>query len=159
MERRPLTEIVACALIIVVCAVFWVQAYKLPPGVFEPMGSGPVPMYTSALIILCCVVVIVRAVRTLINGHGFATAFIREFAGGAPVGAVWMVVVTLAYAALLHLRAAPFGLITFLYLALLIWALERFRPRMLAPALITAAVFAFGAEYLFTHVFVVDLPT
>ena len=52
MERRPLTEIVACALIIVVCAVFWVQAYKLPPGVFEPMGSGPVPMYTSALIIL-----------------------------------------------------------------------------------------------------------
>ena len=55
--------------------------------------------------------------------------------------------------------AASFGLISFGFLTLLIWGLEGLRRRVLVPALITAAIAAFGAEYLFTNVFVVDLPT
>ena len=31
--------------------------------------------------------------------------------------------------------------------------------RKALPALIVAAIFSFGAEYIFTNVFVVDLPT
>lgn len=159
MERRPLTEIGVSALVMLVCAVFWLQAYKLPPGSFEPLGSGPVPMYTAAIIILCCVIVMARAVIALRRGPGIEATFRAEFRGGSPGGAFWMMGMTIAYVALLHMRVASFGIVTFVFLTLLIWALEGFRMRTLLPALITAAIASFGAEYLFTQVFVVDLPT
>lgn len=159
MERRPLTEIGVSALVLLVCAVFWIQAYRLPPGTFEPLGSGPVPMYTAAIVILCCLIVMVRGFIALSRGPGVAASFDAEFRGGSPRGALWMIGMTIVYVALLHMRVASFGVVTFVFLTLLIWALEGFRMRTLLPALITAAIASFGAEYLFTQVFVVDLPT
>ena len=159
MERRPLTEIGVSALIIAICAVFWVQAYKLPPGSFEPLGSGPVPMYTASIIVVCCLIVMARAANVLARGPGLRAAFDAEFAGGSPAAAISMAAATIAYVALLNLRVGSFGLITFVFLTVLIWGLERFRLRVLPSAAVTAAIAAFGAEYLVTHVFVVDLPT
>lgn len=159
MDRRSFTEIGVAALILVICAVFWVQAYKLPPGSFEPLGSGPVPMYTAAIVMLCCLIVIVRALGTLLRGPGPARAFREEFSGSSPLGGLLMLGSSVVYVGLLHLQVAGFGLVTFVFLTVLIWAMERFRSRTLPLALVVAAIFAFGAEYLFTNVFVVDLPT
>ena len=159
MDRRPLTEIGVSALVIVICAAFWFQAYKLPPGTFEPLGSGPVPLYTASIIILCCAIVIVRGIISLRRTSSLAEAFGAEFAGGQPRGAIWLLGLTVAYVAVLQMRVASFGLITFVFLAFLIWALDGFRRRTVLPALATAAIASFGSEYLFTQVFVVDLPT
>ena len=82
-----------------------------------------------------------------------------ESVGGTPRTALLLCVLTVIYVGLLDIGAASFGLITFGFLALLIWGLEGFRRQVLVPALITSAIAAFGAEYLFTNVFVVDLPT
>lgn len=159
MDGRPLTEIGVSTLIFFACAVFWFQAYSLPPGSFEPLGSGPVPMYTAAIVMICCVIVAVGGIRKFRRGPGIATALEAELSEGSPMAAAWLVGTTLLYAVALHMRVASFGLITLVYLAVLIWALQTFRLRALAPSLITAAVAAFGAEYLFTNVFYVDLPT
>ena len=159
MDRRSYTEIGVAALIIVICAVFLVQAFRLPPGTFEPLGSGPVPIYTSSIIILCCVIVIIRAVRELLRNSGPLRAFQLEFSGGSPLGGVLMLGSSIAYVGLLHFQVASFGLITFVFLTVLIWALERFNSRNILPAVAVAAIFSFGAEYIFTNVFVVDLPT
>ena len=159
MEYRSFTEIGVAALVIVICAVFLVQALGLPPGTFEPLGSGPVPIYTSAIIILCCVIVIIRATMDLLRSSGPLRAFQLEFSGGAPLGGVLMLGASIVYVGLLHLQVMSFGLVTFAFLALLIWAMERFNPRKILSALIVAAIFSFGAEYVFTNVFVVDLPT
>src|SRR6056297_3869897 len=147
MDRRPLTEIGVSALIAVICAVFYVQALKLPPGTFEPLGSGPVPKYTAAIIILCCFIVMARAALALAKGPGLLVTLRREFGGGAPTGAVLMLGFSITYIGLLHLQVASFGLITFVFLTLLIWAMESFRLRVLLPALVTAAIASFGAEY------------
>jgi hypothetical protein len=40
----------------------------------------------------------------------------------------------------------------------LIAALENFQPKVFIPALIVAAIVSFGVEYMFTNVFVIDLP-
>ncbi len=66
---------------------------------------------------------------------------------------------SVVYVGLLHLQVMSFGIVTFAFLVLLIWAMERFNPRKILPAAIVAAIFSFGAEYIFTNVFVVDLPT
>ena len=66
---------------------------------------------------------------------------------------------TLIYAGLLHYKVLPFGLVTFAFLFLTIWTLENLSLKRALPAAIVAAVMSFGTEYLFTKVFIVDLPT
>lgn len=158
MDRRPIAEIGVCSFVIAICAVFWNEAAKLPPGSFEPLGSGPVPKYTAIVVILCCLVVILRAVRKVANGPGLGAEFRNEFTGGSPAGAIVLVVVTLIYAVILHYKLLPFGVVTFLYLFALIWLLEDMRIKSALPAAIVAALASFGVEYLFTNVFIVDLP-
>lgn len=159
MDNRSYTEIGVAALVIVICAVLLVQAVRLPAGTFEPLGSGPVPIYTSAIIILCCLIVIMRATVKLLRSSKPLRAFQMEFSGQSPLGAVLMLGASVVYVGILHLQVISFGLITFAFLALLIWAMERFQARRIVPALVVAAIFSFGAEYIFTNVFVVDLPT
>ena len=79
MDQRSYTEIGVAALVILICAVVLVQANDLPPGTFEPLGSGPVPIYTSLIIILCCVIVIMRAIKVLIQSYEPLRAFQMEF--------------------------------------------------------------------------------
>ena len=159
MERRLYTEIGVAAFIIVICAIFMFQAVRLPPGSFEPLGSGPVPIYTSAIIILCCVIVIVRSVTVLLRSSSLSREFKLEFSGESPVGAILMLGSSVFYVGLLQLQILSFGIITSAFLTLLIWSMERFRRHKLLPAIITSAFFSFGAEYIFTNIFVVDLPT
>ena len=157
MDRRHIYEIGTASLILAVCVILWVQASRLPPGTFEPLGSGPVPQWTAAIVIVCCLIVIGSAARRLL------TSGAPEAPPEDPVGtrrtALLLCVLTVVYVGLLDFGAASFGVITFGFLTLLIWGLEGFRRRVLGPALVTAAIAAFGAEYLFTNVFVVDLPT
>ena len=158
MGRRHIYEIGVASLILVVCAILWAQASRLPPGTFEPLGSGPVPKWTAAIVMVCCLVVILTGSRQLWIGAAKDAAR-DENAARTPRTALLLCVLTVIYVGLLDIGAASFGLITFGFLTLLISGLESLRRRVLVPALITAAIAAFGAEYLFTNVFVVDLPT
>lgn len=157
MDRRPLTEIGVAALIAAICTVMLLQALALPPGRFEPMGSGPVPTWTAIIIIVCCLVVIVRATRTLLERRK-AEIVPSELAGVNPMGGVMLLGLTVIYVAALQLKIAGFGLITFVYLLLLILGMEGFKRYRVLPAVILSAVAAFGAQYVFTEIFVVDLP-
>ena len=157
MGRRHIYEIGVASLIPVVCAILWAQASRLPQGNFEPLGSGPVPKWTAAIVMVCCLVVIFAWFRQLWIGAA-KDAPPDENVGGTPRTALLLGVLTGIYVGLLDIGTASLGLITFGFLTLLILGLESFRRRVLVPALITAAIAAFGAEYLFTNVFVVDLP-
>lgn len=157
MDRRPLTEIGVATLIAAICAVMLFQALALPPGRFEPLGSGPVPTWTAIIIIVCCLVVIGRAVATL-RDRRKAEVMPSELAGMNPIGGVMMLGLTLLYVAALQFKLAGFGIITFVYLVLLILGMEGFSRRRILPAVILSALAAFGAQYVFTEIFVVDLP-
>lgn len=157
MDRRPLTEIGVSALIALICAVFLVQALALPPGRFEPLGSGPVPTWTAIIVIVCCLAVIVSAALSL-RGKNIARAAHFEFSGGYPMGGVMMMGLTVAYVGALHVKLTGFGIVTFVYLVLMILGMEGFARRRILPAVILSAIAAFGAQYVFTEIFVVDLP-
>ena len=140
-----------------ICAILWAQVSRLPQGNFEPLGSGRVPKWTAAIDMVCCLAVIFAWFRQLWIGAE-KDAHPDENVGGTPRTALLLGVLTGIYVGLLDIGMASLGLITFWFLTLLILRLESFRCRVLVPALITAAIAAFGAEYLFTNVFVVDLP-
>lgn len=158
MDRRFFAEVGVSTLIIAICAVFWYEAAQLPAGSFEPLGSGPVPKYTAIIVIICCVIVIGRAVANLRGGPGLAAEFRAEFVGGSPAGALIIGGATLLYAVVLHYQWLPFGIATFMFLGLTIWTLESLELKKLPAVLIVAAIMSFGTEYMFTNVFFVDLP-
>lgn len=157
MDRRPITEIGVCALIAIICAVALGQALKLPPGRFEPLGSGPVPIWTASVIIVCCVIVAVRALLHL-RKRNLSAVLQHEFSGGNPMGGLLVLALTFAYVGALHMKLAGFGIVTFIYLVMMITGMSGFSRRSFVPAIIVAAVAAFGAQYVFTEIFVVDLP-
>ena len=66
---NPRVDIGVCLFLIVVCCAVLVEAAKLPPGSFEPLGSAPIPQATAGLIIFLCLLVIARAALTLWRGE------------------------------------------------------------------------------------------
>ena len=158
MHTRPITEIVACGVVATFCIILSIQAWKLPPGTFEPLGSGPIPLVTAGIVILCCLVIIVSRVRMLVGHGGVGRQFRNEFMSRSPYGPLVTLGLTVIYVTALDLKVASFGVITFVFLTILISALENFRVKAFLPALIVSAIVSFGVEYMFTNVFVVDLP-
>lgn len=144
------TDLVVAFGLIIICAAFLYETFRLPPGTFEPLGSAPVPQATASCIILLCLAVIVQALR---RPDG-----VEMPRGERYLDAAIIVGLTLLYATVVHMRLATFAILTTVYLLLAIGWLVRFKPRQLPAVILTAAIVGFGCQYIFTRVFVVDLP-
>ena len=143
---------VALVLIVIAAVALW-QAADLPPGTFEPLGSARVPQMTAGLIILLSLWVIIRA---MLRHDGICDV---EPAGAARWrDAVVVAVLTVVYVAALHFRITTFAIITTVFLTGTVFVLVRFDSRKLPVILLVAAITGFGCQYLFTRIFVVDLP-
>ena len=151
----PRTDIGVCLFLVVVCCGVLVEAAKLPPGSFEPLGSAPLPQVTAGLIILLCLLVIAKAAHTLWRGEAIAAeaAYLPRRLDAAVIFGL-----TLIYVALMALRVAGFALITAIFLFVAIAFLTRFAPRSLPIAGLVGVVMGWGCQYVFTRIFVVDLP-
>ncbi len=153
MQNQKKIEITISALIALISVVFIWESWDLPPGTFEPLGSGPVPQVTASIITLCCILVIVAAFKKVPEATSDKEAQPSSIKAG-----VLMAVATVLFVAVLHLRLMPFSWMTAVFLAVTIWGLEKFAKRKLLPAVITGLIVGFAMQYLFTQVFVVDLP-
>ena len=56
-------EVWVSLLVILICVIFLWESWDLPPGSFEPLGSGPVPQATSFIVIFCAGLVILNALK------------------------------------------------------------------------------------------------
>ena len=143
---------VALVLIVIAAIAIW-QAADLPPGTFEPLGSARVPQMTAGLIILFSLWVIIRA---MLRGDDVSDA---EPAGRARWRDAAIVgFLTIVYVAALHFRITTFAIVTTVFLTATIFVLTRFDRAKLPIILLVAVITGFGCQYLFTRVFVVDLP-
>ncbi|MCB2011288.1 MAG: tripartite tricarboxylate transporter TctB family protein [Geminicoccaceae bacterium] len=161
VDRR--TDIGVALGLIVICAAIIIETLDLPPGTFEPLGSAPVPRTTATIIILLCGLVIARAARRPASAGGnTGESGNAGEEGDEPANgyghALVTVLLTLAYAAAIHMRLSTFAVLTTLYLVATIGWLTGFRPRLLPAIAVTALVVGFGCQYIFTRIFVVDLP-
>jgi len=152
---NPRTDIGVCVFLIVVCCAVLFEAAKLPPGTFEPMGSAPIPQATAGLIIFLCLVVMAKAARTMMRGEVAATT---DDPPPRRLDAAMIFAMTVVYVVLMQFRVAGFALITTIFLFLAIAFLTRFAPRTLPFAALAGLIMGYGCQYIFTQVFVVDLP-
>ena len=150
----PRTDIGVALLLIVICsAVLW-ETRTIPPGVFEPLGSAPIPQAIALLIILLCIIVLVRAVLRLQQPPLADSDAHRPHRLDAAVVAG----LTVLYVTAMQFRITTFAVITTLFLLLTIGWLIRFQPRRLPWVMLTAVITGFGCQYVFTRIFIVDLP-
>jgi hypothetical protein len=152
----PRTDLALGLGLIVVCgAVLW-EARSIPPGVFEPLGSAPIPQATAWLIILLALVVMGRALHGLIRREP-PPADADDLAL-RPLDAAAVILLTALYVLAMALRLVDFAILTTVFLLLTIGLLVRFERRLMPLVVVLALVTGFGCQYVFTRVFVVDLP-
>lgn len=151
----PRTDIALALFLITVCSVVLFETRNIPPGSFEPLGSAPIPQATAGLIILCALVVMVRAVLVSIRGQaaeGEPDPDVR------PRDAALVLGLTALYILALQVRLLDFAPTTVVFLFAAIGLLVRFERRLLPWVGVVAVLTGYGCQYVFTRVFVVDLP-
>ena len=152
----PRTDLGVALFIIVVCLTVLWESRTIPPPGFDPLGSAPVPQAAAGIIIALSLIVIGRAIGRWRLAAG-------DEGGGSPprryvVDAVIVSALTVAFVLVMQLRATSFGLMTTVYLTASIGWLVRFKPRLLPGIVLLALVIGFGCQYVFTRIFIVDLP-
>ena len=148
-------EVWVSLLVILICVIFLWESWDLPPGSFEPLGSGPVPQVTAFIVIFCAGLVILNALKKSVQlSENVETKEKPSIRAGLIISSA-----TVVYSLALNFRLMPFAWMTTLFLIITIWGLEKFDQKKFIAALITAIIIGFASEYLFTEVFIVDLPT
>jgi hypothetical protein len=154
-DSNPRVDIGVCLFLIVICCAVLVEAAKLPPGSFEPLGSAPIPQATAGVIIFLCLLVMAQAALAMWRGQ----ADVAEAAyPPRRLDAAVLFGLTVIYVLLMAQRVAGFAPITAVFLFVAIAFLTRFAPRTLPVAALTGVVMGWGCQYVFTQIFVVDLP-
>jgi putative tricarboxylic transport membrane protein len=156
-EPSPGLDIGLSLFLIVVAGIIINQASRLPPGIFEPLGSAPVPTAVAWIIVGLCLLIMLRAILRLRKGAAPVAGADEGFAT-RPLDATVVLLMAAAYVLVMQYRLVSFRMATTLFLVLSIGFLVRFRPRAMPVALVIGLLVAFGCQYLFTRVFVVDLP-
>jgi hypothetical protein len=156
-SSTPRWELAVSLFIIGVCLVVLWETRDIPPGVFEPLGSAPVPQATATVILLLSAVVAAAAVRRM-RTEARVSFESREGYKPRPVDAIVVALLAIVYVFALQERVMDFAPLTAIFLFAAIGFLSRFAVRSLAWGAAVAAVTGWGVQYVFTRVFVVDLP-
>lgn len=157
LDRRPAAVDIAVSLaLIAIAAAFLYDARDLPPGMFEPVGPGPIPSAVAWCVVALAVYVIVQAAVRLATGmlpEREPPAFETRGVDAAIVSALLV-----AYVAAMGLGFVRFAIATSAFILAAVWILAGRQVRVLPAAAGIAVVMGFGLDYVFTRILVTDLP-
>jgi putative tricarboxylic transport membrane protein len=160
------TKILGVTLIAFSALIFW-GTLELAPSPFDPLGASAFPRVISVMVALLSILLLLlpseqeagaaKADSTSgVSADG--TESDEDNTRPTPVMALATVACTIVYAIALQMRMVSFSVSTAIFLVVLMSILTRFSPKAIPATLILSVVFGFGLEYLFTSVFVVNLP-
>ena len=167
-------ETLGYCLVILITAPFAWEANKLPPGVFDPLGSGAVPLAVSVCILVLCVLGLLRQ-WLAVSKHKveIEPTNEQEISSGVESSEVsqddssWektphlvliLLLTTIVYCLAFQMRLASFTVLSTLFLWSAIFVLSDRSRTHLIRSLVVALVFSFVFFFVFTRIFVVDLP-
>ncbi|MCP5152540.1 MAG: tripartite tricarboxylate transporter TctB family protein [Ectothiorhodospiraceae bacterium] len=161
-RARPVADIVLSMVLIAVGLVVIYGTLDLPPGTFEPLGSATIPQAVACGMIGF-------AAWTIVHALAERRALARRQAGAGDESdepaarprhdlALGLMALTVVYVLVMAMGWLRFSLATLAFLVISIGMLSGFERRVLPALAVLALGLAFGLEYLFTRVFVIDLP-
>lgn len=137
--------------LIALAGLVLVESRHIPPTVFDALGSAAVPRGVAVLIALLSLLVLARC-------RGRAGAAEAGVSLARRVDALAVLLLTALFVAAMQAELLGFGWLASVYLVAAIGWLERFALRRLPATVVLAAVVGFGLQYVFTRIFIVNLP-
>ena len=164
MENNPSpgSEIGVAVVSILIALATIYGTLELPPGSFEPLGSAVIPQVVAGCIIAFSVWMLMRAVGRARSEREPVTDTnspeeVESFRFRYDL-AIVLVIFAIVYVAVMAMDWVRFSVATLVFMLASIGMLTGFARRQLPILIVLALVFGFGLEYLFTNVFVIDLP-
>jgi putative tricarboxylic transport membrane protein len=150
----PREDVLLAAAVAGFALLLWSEAQKVPPPFFDPLGSAAVPKSIALILAVLAVVILARALVALPWPPREAPDGYRP----RPDIAVGIVLLAIAYIAVMHLRLVGFELATIGFLIGAAALLGRLERKTLALGVVSAFLIGIGATWLFTRFFFIDLP-
>jgi len=141
-------------LVLLLCGAILAASVGLPGSPYEPLGPASFPQGVAAVMAILALVVLGQGVRRLRAGGRRAPA--------VPGGGAWLAAGSYGLSVLFILAMSQ-GLVGYragsvLYVVAMGVLLTRVNPRAVPIVLLLALILGLGTHYVFTRVFVVDLP-
>ncbi|MGF1477386.1 MAG: tripartite tricarboxylate transporter TctB family protein [Geminicoccaceae bacterium] len=134
--------------------LLYVEALKVPPPFFDPLGSAAVPKFVAVILIVLALIVAFPFSRP----REEASEPEQPVRSGSPITALGSVAVAVAYVGSMQAGILSFAQSSCLFIVALGAMLARGRPMMLAVLVPAALIVGFGLNHLFTQVLFIDLP-
>ncbi|MDJ0932785.1 tripartite tricarboxylate transporter TctB family protein [Breoghania sp.] len=155
-EAGEIARLLSYVVLLLASVDLFLSANAIPPSRFERLGAGAFPKIVFANIALVAIIAIVDALRKIPRD-----AYGRFFTATADwARRRYLVFICLAAlaACLIAIPRLGFSIASFLFIFGLELGLMPRRPVSIFTALVVAAIFSFGLNWLFAEVFNVYLP-
>ncbi|MDF2096873.1 tripartite tricarboxylate transporter TctB family protein [Aquibaculum arenosum] len=155
-------EIAAGLILAVIGGACVAAAMAAPQPGLDPLGPGALPMAAALIVILLSLAMIGQALRR--KRFEPSGSFAETADGSAarqppsPLPLLLVSLVTLLYVAALAFLRLPYWGATLVFVTITVWLLSNRRIAALPKALAAGVILGFGCDYLFTQIFIVDLP-
>ncbi|WP_366555003.1 tripartite tricarboxylate transporter TctB family protein [Aquibaculum sediminis] len=155
-------EIAAGLILAVIGGACVAAAMAAPQPGLDPLGPGALPMAAALIVILLSLAMIGQALRRKRFEPSASFAESTDSGGTrqtpSPLPLLQVSIVTLLYVAALAFLRLPYWGATLVFVTITVWLLSGWRVASLPKALAAGVVLGFGCDYLFTQIFIVDLP-
>jgi Tripartite tricarboxylate transporter TctB family len=147
-----------------VAGVSWWEARGLPPGKFDPLGSGAVPIFLCSVMAALGSLILLRVALGLAVGHARQSLLVGVHADGddpadrRPGRAVATVALTVAYVLAMHRGWLSFLPATSGFLVFLGAVLVERTARAQALSLVVGLTTAVFLDVVFRRILILDLP-
>jgi putative tricarboxylic transport membrane protein len=159
-DRAAPAELILALCMIALSAAVWIAADRLPPPIFDPLGSGAVPKLVALLVIALAAAMLVQrlrgtADRGAVPDPGDPADTAAPLRPGIAVGAFAAIA---ACPALMDAGLLGFRETAFVFILGLGGILSRFSRRTMTILVPVAALLAVGLTWLFGGHLYIDLP-
>lgn len=159
-SRNALTEIAVSVILAAIATAFFINSLGLPVSTREPLGSGSIPRVICGCIILFCLLISIRALRTL-KADGTIAVPKKQTAPAHRKRtdlSFKLIALSFLYIGILQTRLVPNEIVSPLFLFVAIQVLNGFNRKALIPSVLLALTVGLVTDYLFTDFFYIDLP-
>ena len=159
-DSEARAELILALCIMALSAAIWIAADRLPPPIFDPLGSAAVPKLVASLVMVLAVAMLVQrlrgnADRGAVPDPGEPTEAAAPLRPGIAVGAFAAIA---ACPAVMEAGLLGFRETAFVFILALGGILSRFSRRTMTILVPTAALLAAGLAWLFGGRLYIDLP-
>ena len=156
MENRAnlIVDALVALGLIGLCGLVLVESLYIPHTAFDALGSARVPQAAAAIIAILSFVVLGRSVGRLRAAAKESVSVSRR----RRIDAVVVFALSVGLVAAMQYDLAGFGMLATIYLVLAIGWLENFRLKTMPVIVGLSLTVGFGCAYVFTKIFIVNLP-